>query len=52
MTLYIGCHYPKSQNAECHYTECRDLFFVLLNVILLNVVMMSVVMLNVVAPFL
>ncbi len=33
-------------NIECHYAECRDLFFVTLNVI-----MLSVIMLNVVAPF-
>ncbi len=38
-------HNKIAHNSECLYAECRDLLFVMLNVIIL-----SVVMLNVVAP--
>jgi len=43
MTVYITTFCIK-----CHYAECRDLLFVILNVILPSVVMLNVVMLNVV----
>jgi hypothetical protein len=35
---------------EYCYTECQNLFIIMLNVIMLNVVMLSVVMQKVVAP--
>jgi hypothetical protein len=43
-------------NVECHYAECHDLFFILLNDSMLSVLMRSViilivVLLSVVAPF-
>jgi hypothetical protein len=34
--------------AECHYDECRDLFFVMLNVIMMSVAMLNVIVLSVV----
>jgi hypothetical protein len=35
---------------ECHYSDCRDLFIVMLNVVMQCVFMLSVIMLNVVTP--
>ncbi len=41
----IKCSY-----GECHYSECRDYWNVMLSVVRPNVVMLSVVTLSVVAP--
>jgi hypothetical protein len=35
---------------ECHYAECRDLFFVMLNVVMLSDVMLKVVLLLSITP--
>jgi hypothetical protein len=46
MTLSIkGLH-----NAEYRYAECRDIFFVKLNVVMVSVVLLDVVTLTVLAP--
>ncbi len=34
-------------DTECHYAECHDLFFIILNDSMLSVVMLSVIILNV-----
>jgi hypothetical protein len=39
---------PLCFNAECHYTECRVLFTVMLNVIMLSVILLNVVRLSVI----
>jgi hypothetical protein len=36
--LYIECH-----NAQYHFAECNNLFFVMLNVIMLSIIMLNVV---------
>ncbi len=38
-TLCIECY----DYAKCHYAECRDLYFVMLNVAMLGAVMLTVV---------
>ncbi len=38
-----------TEQAECHYAECRILFIVVLSAVMSNIVVLSVVMLSVVA---
>jgi hypothetical protein len=38
-TLCIECY----DYAKCHYAECRDLYFDMLNVVMLSAVMLNVV---------
>jgi hypothetical protein len=50
MTLSIATLCIQCRHAECHYNyaDCRDLYFVMLNVVMLSVLMMNVVILLVV----
>jgi hypothetical protein len=46
LSITMLCYY-----AKYHYTECRILFTIMLNVLLLSVVRLNVVMLSVVALY-
>jgi hypothetical protein len=41
-------HKRHSASQKCHYAECRDFLFVLLNFIMLSIIMLSIIMLSVI----